>query len=140
MRIELKRLDNAFHFEAISETGNSAQMDTGPDNGGNNKGVRPMQMLLMGLGGCSAIDVVLILKKQKQIIEDFAISIDGEREQGVEPSLWKTVVVHFKLKGQIDKDKAERAVQLSIEKYCSVSKTLEKAGAKITYKVSINEI
>ncbi len=138
MRIELKRLNDAFHFEAKSETGHTTLMDTGEDNGGSNKGVRPMQMLLMGLGGCSAIDVVLILKKQKQVIEDFEISIDGEREQGVEPSLWKTIVIHFKLKGQIDKEKAERAVQLSIQKYCSVSKTLEIAGATISYKVTVN--
>ncbi len=139
MRIELKRLDDAFHFEAKSETGGIAQMDAGENIGGHNKGVRPMQMLLMGLGGCSAIDIVLILKKQKQIIEDFQISIDGEREEGVEPSLWKTITIHFKFKGQIDKDKAARAVKLSIEKYCSVSKTLEIAGAKISYKVSVND-
>jgi putative redox protein len=138
MRIELKRLDDAFHFEAKSETGNIAFMDAGENIGGHNKGVRPMQMLLMGLGGCSAIDIVMILKKQKQVIESFEISIDGEREQGKEPSLWKTIEVHFKLKGQIDKEKAERAVQLSMEKYCSVSKTLEIAGAKITYKVSVS--
>ena len=80
-----------------------------------------------------------ILKKQRQVIEDFTISIDGEREQGKEPSLWETITLHFKFKGQIDKEKAERAVQLSMEKYCSVSKTLELAGAKITYKVSVNE-
>jgi putative redox protein len=139
MRIELKRLDDAFHFEAMSETGNVAHMDAGENIGGSDKGVRPMQMLLMGLGGCSAIDIVLILKKQKQIIEDFTISIDGEREEGKEPSLWKTVQIHFKLKGQIDIEKAERAVQLSMEKYCSVSKTLEIAGAKINYIVSVNE-
>jgi putative redox protein len=139
MRIELKRLDDAFHFEAKSETGNMAFMDGGENIGGHNKGVRPMQMLLMGLGGCSAIDIVMILKKQKQVIEDFEISIDGEREQGKEPSLWKTVIVHFKLKGQIDMDKAERAVKLSMDKYCSVSKTLELAGANISYKVSVNE-
>ncbi len=139
MRIELKRLDDAFHFEAMSETGNVAHMDAGENIGGSNKGVRPMQMLLIGLGGCSAIDIVLILKKQKQIIEDFTISIDGEREEGKEPSLWKTVQIHFKLKGQIDIEKAERAVQLSMEKYCSVSKTLEIAGAKINYIVSVNE-
>ena len=65
MKIELKRLDDAFHFEAVSETGNIAHMDAGENIGGHNKGVRPMQMLLMGLGGCSAIDIVLILKKQK---------------------------------------------------------------------------
>jgi putative redox protein len=139
MRIELKRLDDAFHFEAKSETGNIAFMDGGENIGGHNKGVRPMQMLLMGLGGCSAIDIVMILKKQKQVIEDFEISIDGEREQGKEPSLWETVVVHFKLKGQIDIDKAERAVKLSMDKYCSVSKTLELAGANISYKVSVNK-
>ena len=138
MRIELKRLDDAFHFEAVSETGNTAQMDAGENVGGHNKGVRPMQMLLMGLGGCSAIDVVLILKKQKQLIDSFEISIDGEREKGKEPSLWETIVVHFKFTGKIDKAKAERAVQLSMEKYCSVSKTLEIAGAKISYKVSVN--
>ncbi len=138
MRIELKRLNDAFHFEAKSETGNVAFMDAGEDIGGNNKGVRPMQMLLMGLGGCSAIDIVLILRKQKQLIEDFEITIDGEREEGKEPSLWKIVAIHFKFKGQIDKEKAERAVKLSMEKYCSVAKTLEIAGAKITYQVSVN--
>lgn len=138
MRIELKRLDDAFHFEAKSETGNIAFMDGGENIGGHNKGVRPMQMLLMGLGGCSAIDIVMILKKQKQVIEDFEISIDGEREEGKEPSLWKTVIVHFKLKGEIDMDKAERAVKLSMDKYCSVSKTLELAGTNISYKVSVN--
>jgi putative redox protein len=140
MRIELKRLDDAFHFEAISETGNAAQMDAGENIGGHNKGVRPMQMLIMGLGGCSAIDIVLILKKQKQVIESFEISIDAEREKEKEPALWQDITVHFKLKGQIDKDKAERAAKLSMEKYCSVSKTLEIAGARINYKVSVNEI
>lgn len=138
MRIELKQLDDAFHFEAISETGNIALMDAGENIGGSNKGVRPMQMLLMGLGGCSAIDIVMILKKQRQKISDFQITIDGEREEGKEPSLWKTIQIHFKLKGEIDKKKAERAVQLSMDKYCSVSKTLEIAGASITYKVSVN--
>jgi putative redox protein len=139
MRIELKRLDDAFHFEAKSETGNIALMDAGENIGGHNKGVRPMQMLIMGLGGCSAIDIVLILQKQKQVIEDFQISIDAEREKEKEPALWENIEVHFKLKGQIDKSKAERAVQLSMEKYCSVSKTLEIAGARISYKVSVNE-
>ncbi|MES2139147.1 MAG: OsmC family protein [Bacteroidota bacterium] len=138
MRIELKQLDDAFHFEAISETGNIALMDAGENIGGSNKGVRPMQMLLMGLGGCSAIDIVMILKKQRQVISDFQITIDGEREADKEPSLWKTIQIHFKLKGEIDKEKAERAVQLSMDKYCSVSKTLEIAGATITYKVSVN--
>jgi len=138
MRIELKRLDDDFYFEAVNETGNIAHMDAGEGTGGHNKGVRPMQMLIMGLGGCSAIDVILILKKQKQIIESFEISIDAERQKGVEPALWETVDIHYKLRGQIDPAKAQRAVALSLEKYCSVSKTLEIAGAKVNYKISID--
>jgi putative redox protein len=139
MLIELKQMDNAFHFEAKDASGHSVHMDAGENIGGGDKGVRPMQMLLMGLGGCSAIDIVMILKKQRQTIDSFEIGIDGEREVGKEPSLWKTIEINFKLKGQIDKEKAERAVALSMDKYCSVSKTLEVAGAKITYKVSVNE-
>ena len=92
----------------------------------------------MGLGGCSAIDIALILKKQKQQVDDFTISIDAERQTGKEPALWETIVMHFKFKGKVDLEKAERAVALSVEKYCSVAKTLELAGAKITYKVSVN--
>jgi putative redox protein len=139
MRIELKRLDDAFYFEGLSETGNFCHMDAGENIGGHNKGVRPMQMLIMGLGGCSAIDIVLILKKQRQVIEDFQMTIDAERAKDKEPALWETVNIHFKLKGQIDKEKAERAVQLSLGKYCSVSKTLEIAGARISYQISVNE-
>jgi putative redox protein len=139
MRIEMKRLDDAFHFEAVSETGNIAHMDAGENIGGHNKGVRPMQMLLMGLGGCSAIDIVLILNKQRQKIEGFEISIDGERQQGKEPALWDKVDIHFKLRGTVDADKAKRAVELSLEKYCSVSRTLEIAGAKINYVLTVND-
>jgi putative redox protein len=139
MRIELKRLDDSLHFEAQDEAGHAVHIDGAPNIGGNDKGVRPMQLLIMGLGGCSAIDVVMILKKQRQVIDDFSITIDGEREVGKEPSLWKDIQIHFKLKGQIDPEKAQRAVSLSVEKYCSVAKTLEAAGATITYKVSVNE-
>ncbi len=139
MRIELKRLDDAFHFEATDESGHTVHMDGAPAIGGHDKGVRPMQMLIMGLGGCSAIDIVMILKKQRQQIDDFSISLEGEREVGKEPSLWATVQIHFKLKGQIDLEKAQRAVSLSVDKYCSVAKTLEASGTKITYKVSVNE-
>lgn len=138
MRIELKRLDDSFHFEAKNEKGNSVHMDGSEAIGGHNLGISPMQMLIAGLGGCSAIDIVMILKKQKQIINSFEISIDAEREQGKEPALWKEAVVHFKLSGTIEKEKAERAVQLSMEKYCSVAKTLELSGTKISYKVSVN--
>lgn len=139
MRIELNRLDNDFYFEAKNEEGNIMHFDASPAIGGHNKGVRPMQALLMAMGGCSAIDIILILKKQKQDIKDFKIVIDGEREKDKEPALWEKAHIIFELKGKIDKDKAERAVKLSMEKYCSVSKTLEIAGAKITYSVNVTE-
>ena len=139
MRINLKRIDTDFSFEASNEDGNTITLDASSNIGGHDKGMRPMQLLLVALGGCAAIDVILILKKQKQEIEFFDIEIDGEREaatnEGV--SLFRTIEVHFILKGNIEQNKAERAVQLSMEKYCSVTKTLEPT-AIITYRVTTN--
>ncbi|MCB0431141.1 MAG: OsmC family protein [Flavobacteriales bacterium] len=137
MKIELNRLDDAFRFKATSEDGNSIIMDAGPNLGAQGKGVRPMQTLLMGLGGCSGIDIVMILKKQQQQIDDFHMEIEGEREAGKEPSLWKEVHVKFYLDGPLDPQKAWRAVDLSMNKYCSVAKTLE-AHAHITFSVFVN--
>lgn len=125
-------------MEASNEDGNTIHMDSSPDIGGEGKGMRPMQLLLAAVGGCSAIDVILILKKQKQIIESFEVEVDGEREKIEDYSLFRDICLHFKLKGKVDPDKAERAVKLSIEKYCSVSKTLEPT-AHITYKVTVSE-
>lgn len=135
MRIEIKKTENT--FEAKDEKGNIIFMSGGGSVVG--PGASPMQLLIMGLGGCSAIDVVLILEKQKQIIDAFEITIDAEREQDKTPALWKEATVHFKLSGTIEKEKAERAAQLSMEKYCSVAKTLELGGTKINYKVSVNK-
>lgn len=137
MKINIKRIDDDFNMEATNEDGNTLLMDGAPDIGGHGKGMRPMQLLLAAVGGCSAIDVILILKKQKQIIESFEIEVDGERKKIEDYSLFKDICLHFKIKGQVDLDKAEHAVKLSIEKYCSVSKTLEPT-AKITYKVTVN--
>jgi putative redox protein len=137
MKINIKRLNDNFHMEASNEDGNTIQMDSSPDIGGEGKGMRPMQLLLAAVGGCSAIDVVLILKKQKQVIETFEIEVEGEREKIEEYSLFRDICLHFKFTGKVDLDKAERAVKLSIDKYCSVSKTLEPT-AKITYKVTVN--
>jgi len=97
-----------------------------------------MQTLLLALGGCSGIDVISILKKQRLNVESFKAIIEGEREKGVEPSLWKKVNVQFLLEGNIDPDKAKRACQLSMEKYCSVAETLRRAGAKLNWSVMVN--
>ena len=136
MKIEIKRINNATHLEATNEQGNKMQMDGSPAIGGQELGFRPMQLLLAAIGGCSTMDVVSILNKQKQELRHIEISVDGEREQGVEPSLFRDIHVHFKLYGNVDPEKAKRAVDLSMTKYCSVSKTLEPT-AKITYDFEV---
>jgi putative redox protein len=137
-KIELVRVSGDYGFEASDEYGHTIKMDTSPESGGQNFGVRPMQMLLMGLAGCSAIDVISILKKQRQEVLDYRMNVVGDREAGVEPSLWQDITIEFHLKGNIDEDKAKRAAELSINKYCSVAATLEKAGATINWRVIIH--
>jgi putative redox protein len=136
IKIELNRLNDNFHMEAKNEQGNAVHIDASPDIGGGNNGMRPMQLLLAAMGGCSSIDVINILKKQRQDLKDIKITVTGEREKDATPSLYTEVHAHFKLFGNIDADKAEKAVALSVEKYCSVAKTLEKT-AKVTYSFEI---
>jgi putative redox protein len=136
MKIELNRLNDGFHLEAINEQGRTVHIDASPDIGGTNQGMRPMQLMLSAMGGCSTIDVINILKKQKQPLRDIKIMVTGEREKDVTPSLFVEVHVHFKLYGQLDPEKAKRAVSLSVEKYCSVAKTLS-YKAKITHSFEI---
>ena len=135
--ITLKRTDSDYQFQTIDETGQIMTMDIPEDQGGHGNGVRPMQALLSALGGCSGVDVVMILNKQKETIEFFEMVIDGERETGKEPALWKTIHIIFKFKGSMTKEKAEKACALSIDKYCSVAATLKAAGAIISWEVEI---
>jgi putative redox protein len=137
IKIELNRLNDAFHFSASNDNGNTVHLDASPDIGGTNQGMRPMQMLLAAMGGCSAIDVINILKKQRQELKDLKITVTGEREKDAVPALYETVHAHFRFFGNLDPDKVEKAINLSIEKYCSVSRTLEKAGAKVTHSFEI---
>ena len=137
IQIEVNRVHGDFGFEAKDASGHIARMDSSPETGGLDFGIRPMQMLLMGLGGCSGIDIVSILKKQRQTVEGFRMLIEGEREKGKEPSLWESVHVIFELTGAIDPDKAKKACELSMEKYCSVAATLRGARCEITWEVKI---
>jgi putative redox protein len=137
-RIELRRVEGDFGFEAKDAYGHAVRMDSSPETGGGNFGIRPMQMLLMGLGGCSGIDIVSILKKQRQTVESFEMIIDGDREKGKDPTLWEKVHLVFELKGNIDLEKATKACQLSMDKYCSVAATLREAHCKITWEVRVN--
>lgn len=132
MKISVKRLEPPFFLEARNEEGNSLVLDASPAIGGTGRGFRPMESLLAGLGGCSAIDIVVIFQKSHQPLDDIQVEIDGHRQEGVEPSLFDTIHVNYKLKGAFDEKTAQRAVDLSMQKYCSVAKTLEKT-AQITW-------
>ena len=115
MKINIKRIDQDFALEAINENGNSLLMDGSLEIGGNVKGMRPMQLLLSAIGGCSAIDVISILKKQKQQIYSFEIEVEGDRENIESYSLFRKINLHFMLKGKIDPTKAEHAIKLSLK-------------------------
>lgn len=136
MKIDINRLNDGFQLQAVNDTGNTIQMDASPDIGGTGTGMRPMQVLLSALAACGTIDVIAILKKQRQPLEDIKITITGEREKDAVPSPFISAHIHFKLFGKLDKDKVEKAVSLSVEKYCSVAKTIEKT-TKVTHSFEI---
>ena len=136
MKITINRLNDAVHMEAKNEDGITLQMDGTGEIGGINGGFRPMQMLLAAAGGCSAIDVVGILKKQRQNPDQLTIEVTGERVSVGSYSEFKSIHIHFILTGDLDENKVARAIDLSLTKYCSVSKTLEKT-AKISSSFEI---
>lgn len=136
MRIILERQNKAVHLQAINEDGARIDIDGAPLTGGENKGLRPMQLLLAGLGSCSTMDIVSILNKQKQNLEDIQVVIDGEREKEKTPSLFEDIHVHFILTGPLDEKKVKRAIELSMNTYCSVSRIIEKT-AQITYSYEL---
>ena len=85
IKIEIDRLNDGFHMAARNEQGNTVHMDASPDMGGTNEGMRPMQMLLAAMGGCSSIDIINILKKQRQDLKDLKVTVTGEREKDAVP-------------------------------------------------------
>lgn len=96
-----------------------------------------MQLMLMSLGGCSGIDVVNMLKKQKQLVVGLRVTIDGERQQNQVPALFEEIQLHFEFEGDLEPQKLRRAVELSLGKYCSAAATLAQS-AEIGYRVSLN--
>lgn len=136
MKVRLRRLNENYHMEAVNEVGNVVQMDGAPAIGGADLGARPMEVLLMSLAGCSSIDVLSILKKMKQDVEDYDVEVNAEREQDKVPSLFTKIHLRYYLKGELDESKVKRAIALSVEKYCSVTKILEPT-ATITWSYDI---
>ncbi len=137
MKITLQRQNQDVHFEASGMTPVKVNIDGSPNMGGIEAGARPMELVLMALGGCSAIDVVSILKKQRQPIEDLNIDVEGERDPHVVPAPFKKIHMTFNFKGQLDEEKIKRAIQLSVEKYCSVQVMLAPT-VEITWSYTLN--
>lgn len=135
MKISLERINDDYLFECRNATGNKILLDntSQPDA----TGVSPMEALLMAVASCSAIDIISILKKQRQNITSFAAEVEGERIQVDEAKPFKKILVKFVLEGEISPEKAKKAAQLSFEKYCSVSKTLE-ANVTVDFSVFVN--
>jgi putative redox protein len=136
MKIHLKRLNDNYHFETKNERGDIVHLDNKSEP--NPQGASPMELLLMGIAGCSGIDVVLILKKQQIELEDFQMEVEGSRVDGAVPNVFTGIHLKVLLKGELPAAKAKRAVDLSLQKYCSVAKMLEKT-AEITYDIYLND-
>lgn len=138
VNVHLERQEAAYHFKATNAEGLSIDLDdSSAYEDGKGHGVGPMQLLMMAIGGCSGVDIVSILQKGRQQIDSFSIDVSGYKPDGVAPSLYETVEVHFNLDGDIDPVRVERAIELSLGKYCSVSRILEKT-ADISYRYTVN--
>ena len=135
MKCRIKWLDH-MSFVGESGSGHSVVMDGAPEAGGRDLGIRPMEMLLLGLGGCTAFDVVSILHKSRQQISDCEVEIEAERADTI-PKIFTQIHLHFIVSGRgLDKTKVSKAVSLSADKYCSASRMLEKT-ATITHDFEI---
>ena len=139
MKIALERVNTDYLFEVVNQSGHRVFLDNKSKEKGTVKGISPMELLLMGLAGCSSIDVISILGKQKINPTSLKMEVNGKRIEGKIPSLFKNIEVSVFLEGDIPSSKVKRAVDLSFEKYCSVSKTLE-STAKINYRIFLNNI
>ncbi|WP_075187565.1 OsmC family protein [Teredinibacter haidensis] len=138
MQAKVKWVDGA-QFLAESGSGHSVVMDGPADHGGRNTGVRPMEMLLMGLGGCASFDVISILKKTRQKVTACRVELEAERADAV-PAVFTKIHLTFIVEGAALKEaQVKRAVELSAEKYCSASIMLEAAGVEISHSYELVE-
>jgi len=137
MEVVLERINDDYLFEVSNSNGHKVLLDNKSKTSGEVQGVSPMELLLMGVAGCSAIDIVSILNKQKINPTVLKMEVKGLRKADEVPSLFYQIDILIHLEGDFSTEKAKRAAQLSYDKYCSVSKTLEPT-AKINHKVILN--
>lgn len=136
MEVTLRRVNAAVHFEAVNSDGNTIHIDGSPAVGGEGKGFRPMEVLLAAVAGCSSMDLVPILRKQRQQVDDISITVRGWRAESVTPAPFEKIEIIFRISGRVDPAKAEKAAALAVEKYCSVAETLAEE-VEISWKVEI---
>lgn len=139
MKVSLERINEDYLFEVSNENGQSVLLDNKSKEKGEVQGISPMELLLMGVAGCSSIDIIAILNKQKINPTTLKMDVKGHRKESEVPSLFYQIDVTIYLEGDFSADKAKRAAQLSFEKYCSVSKTLEPT-AKINHHIIFNGV
>jgi putative redox protein len=131
-------LVQGMQFKGRATSGHTLTMDAEEEAGGGNTGFRPMELLLVGFGGCSGMDVISILRKKRQQVTGLEINVKGEQQDDY-PHIYKEVHIEYVVKGKgVQKEAVERSIQLSLEKYCSVGATLAKAGT-ITHSYRIIE-
>jgi len=137
MKTRIKWIQDVM-FVAETGSGHAIVLDGAPEAGGRNLGARPMEMLLAGLGGCSAFDVVMILKRGREAVTDCVVEVDADRAE-TDPKVFTNIKLHYIVTGtKLDPNKVERAIKLSEEKYCSASAMLG-ATAKITHDFEVRE-
>jgi putative redox protein len=124
-------------FEASTESGHQVIMDGSPAYGGENRGARPMELILLGLGGCAAFDIVTILKKARQDVTDVRCVLKAERADSI-PAVFTKINIHFVVTGRDVKEKqVDKAIHLSADKYCSASRMLSQGGVEITHSFEV---
>ena len=134
------RWQGAVCFEAESGTGHRVTLDGPPDHGGENRGPRPMEMVLMGVGGCSSFDVMHILRKARQDVTACHCELEAERAEDQVPAVFTRIHLHFVVRGRNLKEaQVKRAVELSAEKYCSASIMLARGGVTITHSYALEQ-
>lgn len=138
MNLTLSRLSAPFHFSIKNESGNTVETDASIEIGGSDAALRPMELLMAGLASCSSIDIVLLLQKMRQPLIDIQVDIKAERKHDETPSLFERIHLHFILTGSLEKDKVEKVLNMSIDKYCSVAKIIEKT-CPISWDFEIKE-
>lgn len=136
MQTEIQWVENV-HFQATADSGHTVMIDGPPDSGGENRGSRPMELMLMGVGGCTSFDVVNILTKSRQKVTKCVTQITARRAEDV-PQVFEEIEIHFVLQGEhLDAKKIERAIHLTADKYCSASIMLQRAGVKLSHSFEI---